>query len=434
MKQTNPFEAAMEQLTLAEKKLEKSAAINKVVTLLRQPKRYVEVSVPVIMDDGSLRIFQGYRVQFNNILGPYKGGIRFHPHVSIDEVKALAFWMSIKCAVAGLPLGGGKGGVIVDPKTLSLGELERLSRGYARAIADVIGPDVDVPAPDVNTNGMIMGWMLDEYRKSVEKKNPKLEKKEREKLQATFTGKKLTDGGSEGREEATGLGGWFALKTVLAKLGKKPQGLTAAIQGFGNVGFFAAKFLTEQGIRVVAVSDSRGGVYVKEGINPELTLACKKEKGTLSGCYCSGSVCDLSKGKLVTNEALLELPVDIVVPAALENVLTAKNASKIQASVVLEMANGPTTPEADKILLKRGIPVIPDVLANGGGVTVSCFEWEQNLLGEHWTHDQVLAKLDANMEKATTHVWEKANKHKVPMRTAAFMIAIEKMAEIGREQ
>lgn len=416
----NPFETAMTQLSKAAAKLPKKEA-EKLLTLLSQPQRILNVTIPVVMDSGKIQIFQGYRVQFNNARGPYKGGIRYHPQVSLDEVKALSFWMAMKCAVADLPLGGGKGGIIVDPKKLSQKELERLSRGYARAIADCIGPDRDVPAPDVNTNGVIMGWMVDELYK--------IRKTKDKKLRATFTGKAIKDGGSQGREEATGLGGLYVLQTILKHQRYAGKKLTAAVQGFGNVGFNVAKFLTDAGITVVAVSDSRGGIHVPEGINPDLTLECKRKNGYLAGCYCSGSVCDLKKGRPITNAQLLELPVDILVPSALENVLTAQNAKKIRAKVVLEMANGPTTPQADTILFKRGIPVIPDILSNSGGVSVSCFEWQQNLRGEHWTKDAVNRKLKAKMEKEATNVWLVSKKYKTDLRTAAFIVALQRISK-----
>ncbi len=430
MKTINPFETAMEQLAKAAKLFPKKDAAA-LLTLLSQPQRILNVTIPVTMDDGSIMVFQGYRVQFNNARGPYKGGIRYHQQVSIDEVKALSFWMMMKCAVADLPLGGGKGGIIVDPKTLSEHELERLSRGYIRMIADCIGPDKDVPAPDVNTNGIIMGWMLDEYIKVISYQRSVISKKEKEKLRATFTGKLIKDGGSEGREEATGLGGLYVLQTILKHHKLMGKHLTAAVQGFGNVGYNVAKFLTDAGITVVAVSDSKGGIYVPEGINPSLTLDCKKKNGPpaggLAGCYCSGSVCDLKKGRPMTNAELLELPVDILVPSALENVLTAQNARKIKANVVLEMANGPTAPEADTILYTRGIPVIPDVLSNSGGVSVSCFEWEQNLKGQHWTKDVVNRMLKAKMEKEATNVWLASKKYKTDLRTAAFYLALTRI-------
>lgn len=426
MNTINPFDNAMLQLKRAAAKLPKKEA-EKLLILLSQPQRILNISIPVRMDTGKIQMFQGYRVQFNNARGPYKGGIRYHPQVSLDEVKALSFWMAMKCAVADLPLGGGKGGIIVDPKKLSARELERLSRGYIRAIWDCIGPDRDVPAPDVNTNGVIMGWMVDEYLKIKDKKWG-LTASEKKEYRSTFTGKLIKDGGSEGREEATGLGGLYVLKTILKKIGKKGQ-LTAAVQGFGNVGYNVAKFLIEAGIKVIAVSDSKGGIHVPEGINPALTLECKKKNGFLAGCYCSGSVCDLKKGKTITNEQLLELPVDILVPSALENVLTGKNAKKIKARVILEMANGPTTPEADTILYKRGIPVIPDILSNSGGVSVSAFEWEQNLKGQHWTKDAVNRKLKAKMEKETANVWLASKKYKTDLRTAAFIVALTRIGK-----
>jgi glutamate dehydrogenase/leucine dehydrogenase len=434
MQQNNPFNNAMQQLAKAHTVLSASKKkikyIDQKVAVLQEPQRIVNVTLPVRMDDGTQKLFSGYRVQFNNARGPYKGGIRYHHNVSLDEVKALSFWMAMKCAVADLPLGGGKGGIIVDPKTLSQGELERLSRAYGRAIADIIGPDTDVPAPDVNTNGVIMGWMVDEYV-SAQKRKAKflgttLSVKTVKKLKSTFTGKALNNGGSEGREEATGLGGLFVLQAIIKKL-KLTGKLTAAVQGFGNVGYNVAKFLDEAGIRVVAVSDSKGGIYVPEGINPALTLDCKKKNGYLAGCYCSGSVCDLKKGKQVTNDELLELPVDILVPAALENAITAKNAGKIKAKVVLEMANGPTTPEADEVLYKKGIPVIPDILSNSGGVTVSAFEWEQNRKGQHWTKAEVNKKLSKKMVSAAEAVWQASMTHKTDLRTAAFVVALERI-------
>lgn len=416
---TNPYQNALRQLEKAANVGSlTSSDVKKTLSILRQPEREVHVNIPVVMDDGSLRIFQGYRVQYNNARGPYKGGIRFHPSVDLDEVKALAFWMTIKCAVADLPLGGAKGGVIVDPKQLSEGELERLSRAYARAIADVIGPDKDVPAPDVNTNSTIIDWMSDEFAKGDKK------------LLATFTGKSIKNGGSEGREEATGLGGVYALQLVLKKLGLSPK--TAAVQGFGNVGYNVVRFFTEAGYKVVAVSDSRGGIYVPAGVNPQLTMDCKKKNGYLAGCYCSGSVCDLSKGRPISQEELLELPVDILVPAALENVITTENCKRIKAKVILEMANGPTTPEADELLAARGVTVIPDVLANSGGVSVSAFEWEQNLKGEHWTKEEVNKRLKAKMEAVTEAVWEAAQKYKTTLRTAAFVVAIERIIIVSK--
>lgn len=432
MTQQNAFRSAMEQLERASDVLlhKKHLSQKQIRTIqhhierLKTPQRIVTVSLPVVMDDGSQRIFEGYRVQYNNARGPFKGGIRFHPNVTLDEVKALSFWMTMKCAVSDLPMGGGKGGVIVDPKTLSEGELERLTRAYGKAIADVVGPEKDVPAPDVNTNGIIMKWLLEEYLKTVQ--GSKLTVQSKKALRATYTGKLIQDGGSEGREEATGLGGLYVLQTILAKMKLRGK-LTVAVQGFGNVGYNMAKFLHDAGFVVVAVSDSKGGIYVTDGINPQLTLTCKKQNGYLAGCYCSGSVCDMTKGKQITNDELLTLPVDIVVPAALENAITGDIAKSVQAKVVLEMANGPTTPEADRIFAKRGIPVIPDILSNSGGVSVSTFEWEQNRKGEHWKKKEVNKKLEIKMEKAATAVWDASKKYKTDLRTAAFVVALERI-------
>lgn len=437
MSTINPFSSAMTQLDHAAVILTKKTssakerkAVEQKIERLRKPQRIVNVTVPVAMDDGSQKLFEGYRVQFNDARGPYKGGIRYHHNVSLDEVKALSFWMAMKCAVADLPMGGGKGGIIVDPKKLSEGELERLTRGFGKAIADVIGPDTDVPAPDVNTNGIIMKWLLDEFikakRRQAKSLKTKLSPADEKKLRATYTGKSIQDGGSEGREEATGLGGLFVLQTILAKLKLTGQ-LTAAVQGFGNVGYNVAKFLDENGIKVVAVSDSKGGIHVPDGVNPALTLECKKKNGYLAGCYCSGSVCDLKKGRQITNEALLELPVDILVPAALENAITKENAANVKAKVVLEMANGPTTPEADAILYRKGIPVIPDILSNSGGVSVSAFEWEQNLKGQHWNKKAVNDKLKTKMAKQAGAVWDASKTHKTDLRTAAFVVALQRI-------
>lgn len=433
MKHSNPFHSAMQQL-------DKAAAVlldhiptgltrerlERTVALLRQPARSVDVVVPVMLDDGSLRLFPGFRVQYNNFRGPYKGGIRFHPDVNEDEVKALSFWMTMKCAVADLPLGGGKGGIQVDPKLLSPAELEQLSRTYVRAVADVIGPDKDIPAPDVNTNSTVMGWMTDEFL-SLHRHSRPLPAAEELRLRSTFTGKSIADGGSEGREAATGRGGVYALQALLPKLGLPQTGLTAAVQGYGNVGYFVTKFLTEAGIKVIAVSDSKGGILVPDGVNPELTLECKRKNGYLAGCYCSGSVCDVAKGKPIGNDALLQLPVDILVPSALENVITGDNAGQIGAKVILEMANGPTTSAADGMLYDRHIPVIPDILSNGGGVTVSCFEWQQNLAGEHWTETDVNRRLKQVIESAAASVWQTATAAHTDLRTAAFMVGLQRL-------
>lgn len=447
MQQTNPFTNAMEQLAKAAEKLSAipsgrlragslQTSDNKKLLehleILKQPQRIVDVSIPVRMDDGTLRIFQGYRVQYNNARGPYKGGTRYHQKVSETEVKALAFWMVLKCALVGIPYGGGKGGIVVDPHTLSAGELERLTRGYARAIAPVIGPMVDSLGPDVNTNETIMDWIADEYirTKIAEEKDTTkiLSPRVQEVLRATTTGKPLARGGSEGRLTATAQGALYIFSAIAQKLGLA-KNATVAIQGFGNAGYFIAQFLHQAGYRIIGVSDSKGAVYVPEGLDPERTMQCKKEKGTVAGCYCKGSVCDVRFGKPMSPEELIELPVDILIPAALENAIHKDNADRIKARVVFELANGPTTPEAEAILKGKGITVIPDILTNAGGVTVSYFEWEQNLKGEHWTEEVVHQKLKEKVEHATDMVWETSSTLTTDFRTAAFIVALERLTE-----
>lgn len=399
---------------------------------LQKPQNIVKGEVEIAMDDGSKKKFQVFRSQHNNALGPYKGGIRFHPQVSESEVKALSLWMSLKTSVAGLPFGGSKGGIVVEPRGLSAGELERLSRAYMRFIAPHIGIDKDIPAPDVNTNSQIMAWMLDEYEKAVGRHEP-----------GVLTGKPLEVGGSEGRTKATGYGGVLALQFLLEKikdtLDKPKSQVTIAVQGFGNVGYYFAKIASDAGFRVVAVSDSKGGVYVEEGLDPAATLACKEEKGRIANCYCVGGVCELNKGREISNEELLELDVDVLVPAALENVLHKVNAAKVKAKVVVEMANGPLTSEADEILIKKGILVVPDIFANAGGVSVSYLEWVQNRMGYYWPEDEVDAKLEALMEKAFEAIWRKyqelkANEDTTSLRKAAYILAVERIlaAEIVR--
>ncbi len=392
--------------------------------LLTTPERIIQFWFPVKIR-GQTKLFKGYRAQYNSLLGPYKGGIRFHPQVSLNEVKMLSFLMMVKCALVGLPFGGGKGGVVVDPKKLTKEELEFLAKGYVWAIADCLGPDRDVPAPDVNTNSQVMDWMVEAYQKVKSGILPL------NQIRATFTGKSVQQGGILGRSEATGLGGAVVLQTVLKHLSltqaKKP--LTVAIQGFGNVGFHLADFLTQAGFKVVAVSDSKGGIYVPEGLNPKLTLQCKKEKGSLAGCYCVGSVCDLKQGKLITNEELLSLPVDILAPSALENTITLKNVHQIKAKIILEMANGAVSAQAQAKLTKRGIMVIPDILANSGGVTVSYFEWQQNLKNEKWNLNKVHQKLELKMRKAVEQVLLKQKKYQVDLKTSAYVVAVERLVQ-----
>lgn len=373
----NPFQNAMAQLD----KVAKIKNFNdSFIARLRQPDRDIRISIPVQMDDGSMKIFKGYRVEYNNALGPYKGGIRYHPLTEINEVKALAFWMTLKCAVAGIPMGGGKGGITVDPKKLSKGELERLSRGWVRGLSDVLGPRKDVPAPDVNTTPEIMAWMADEF-----------EKLSGDKSRATFTGKPIEKGGSEGRGPATGLGGFYVFNSLRAQIGL-PEKCQVVIQGFGNVGGNAAHIFSENGHTVIAVSDSKSAILKKDGLDLKKVEVYKKNTGSLK---------NFPGAKNITNAELLELPCDLLIPAAFENVITDANADKIKAKAILELANGPITPEADEILFKKGIAVIPDILANSGGVTVSYFEWAQNLKKEHWTEKKVFEKLKIMLEDAS---------------------------------
>lgn len=390
------------------------------------PDRTVEMSVPVHMDNGSTRMFRGYRVEHNNTLGPYKGGIRYHERVDMDEVKALAFLMTMKCAVINVPFGGGKGGVEVDPKILTARELEQLTREFARKLLPLIGPTSDVPAPDVNTNPEIMRWIADEYKK--QNKEYVLHP------EAVVTGKPLDAGGSEGRTEATGLGGAYALKAVFQILGKELRGTTVAVQGFGNVGRWAAQSLQELGCTIVALADSRGGIYIPNGI-PDIRMVeqCKKSSGLLAGCYCIGSVCDAAhsekmKGRDISPEEILTLPVDILVPAALENVLTKENANTVQAQYILELANGPTTEEGDLLLGKKGITVIPDIVANAGGVLVSYFEWYQNMHAEKWEKQDVFEKLHTAISAAVREVHQTACTYNTSLRTAAYIVALHRLA------
>lgn len=388
-----------------------------VIDQLIAPEMFHEFHFIVRMDDGTKKVFKGFRCQHNSALGPYKGGIRFHPGVSREEVQALATLMSIKCAVAGLPYGGGKGGVIVDPKKLSHDELARLSKAYAAKLSSFIGPNLDVPAPDVNTNATVMGWMLDEYEKIVGHKSP-----------ATFTGKPIARGGSLGRTEATGRGGVIVLKALLSAL-KNTKTPTIAIQGFGNVGYYFAKIAVEQGYKVVAVSDSKGAVYVPEGLDPEATMKCKEEKGSVAGCYCKGSVCDIKFGKPISNEELLELDVDVLVPSALENVINEKNMKNIKAKVIVEMANGPLTEDAYEYLAKKGTVIVPDVLANAGGVSVSYLEWVQGKQGYWWSEEEVNKKLEEIMQRAFKEIWKRSESEKIPLKQAAFEVAIQRIVK-----
>lgn len=389
------------------------------IDALRTPRATHIATLPVRMDDGATRHFQAFRCRYSDVLGPAKGGIRYHPGVSQAEVQALALWMTLKCAVVGIPFGGGKGGVIVDPKTLSRLELERLSRAYIRAMADVIGPDQDVPAPDVYTNERIMGWMADEYQMIQRVKAP-----------SVITGKPIELGGSLGRDEATGRGAFLVFQDLAKRRGLKPGETRVAIQGFGNAGSRVGRLLQEAGYRVVAVSDSKGGVFAESGLDIEALHREKQSTCGLGGVYCEGSVCSCcgdATVKHITNDELLELDVEVLIPAALEGVITPKNVDRIRAGIVLEVANGPVRGEADARLEERGIEVVPDILANAGGVVVSYFEWVQNRSGFAWTLPEVRDRLQAFMAKAFDDVWTVAEGEGGSLRRAAYVTALRRL-------
>jgi glutamate dehydrogenase (NAD(P)+) len=403
----NPYQTAVQQLDEASKLIKLDDGMRQV---LANPKRVLTVSLPIMMDNNKIKVFTGFRSQHNDARGPYKGGIRYHPQVSIDEVKALSMWMTWKCAVADIPYGGGKGGIICNPKEMSEDELERLTRRYAYAISDIIGPRTDIPAPDVYTGGKEMAWIMDTY--SALKGNfmqPEI-----------ITGKPIAIGGSLGRTEATGRGLSFTVREAAKRLKINMNTATVVVQGFGNAGQYSAQFLEEQGAKVIAVSDSNGGVANKDGIQVGALRKHKEKKGSVVG---------FPGTRPINNEDLVEMECTILVPAALENQITSKNAGKIKAKIVAEAANGPTTPDADDILYKNGIMVIPDILANGGGVTVSYFEWLQNLRREYWKEDEVNQRLDSNISKAFSDVYETYDQYTVNMRKASTLLAIKRVVE-----
>jgi len=403
----NPFAIAQRQLDEAAEILKLDPATHE---LLRWPMREFHIRIPVRMDDGTVKVFEGFRVQYNDARGPTKGGIRFHPKETFDTVRALAAWMTWKTAVMDIPLGGAKGGVICNPKEMSESELERLSRGYIRALAHYIGPNVDVPAPDVYTNPQIMAWMMDEYSKIVGYNAP-----------GVITGKPLPLGGSAGRGDATARGGMYCIREAARVLGLELKGATTAIQGYGNAGSFAHKLGVELlGLKVVAVSDSKGGIYNPNGLDYEKVFAHKRE---------TGSVINFPGAENITNEELLELDVDVLIPAALENQIGDWNADNVKAKIVAELANGPTTPEADEILFKKGIYVIPDFLCNAGGVTVSYFEQVQNFYLYAWDEKTVYERLDKKMTAAFHAVHEAAQKYGIHNRLGAYVVAVSRVAE-----
>jgi glutamate dehydrogenase (NAD(P)+) len=405
----NPFEAMMSRFDIAAKLLKLDAGLYKV---LRNPQMQIIVSLPIHMDSGETEVFTGYRVLYNTSRGPAKGGIRFDLGVTLDEVRALAAWMTWKCAVVNIPFGGSKGGVICDPLTMSMGELERLTRRYTSSIIEILGPDSDVPAPDVNTNERVMAWIMDTY--SMHKRHT---------VTAVVTGKPLEMGGSAGRREATGRGCMWVTREALKHLGMPLKGAKVVVQGFGNVGSIAAELLQENGATVVAVSDVSGGLYNPKGLDVKDVIQWRDAHRYVTG---------YPKAEAVANEDFLMLPCDVLLPAALENVITARNAPKIQAKVIIEGANGPTAAAADEILDKKGVFVVPDILANAGGVTVSYFEWVQDRDGYFWTEDVVNQRLEEIMVRSFNHVVEVSKKYNVNMRIAAYTLAIDRVAVVHR--
>ncbi|MBA4602625.1 Glu/Leu/Phe/Val family dehydrogenase [Thermoactinomyces mirandus] len=404
----NPYEIVQSQIDQAGKRL---GIREEVLNILKKPKRVLYVSFPVKMDNGSIRMFEGFRSQHNDAVGPTKGGIRFHPNVTMDEVKALSMWMSFKCAVAHVPFGGGKGGVICNPHELSKGELQRISRGFMEAIADIVGPEKDIPAPDVYTNAQTMGWMMDTYSRLKGHFSP-----------GVITGKPLSLGGSKGRNEATARGCVYVIEQAMKTLEKPLEGATVAIQGFGNAGRIVADLLSEKRCKIVAVSDTSGAIYQKDGLNLDQVKRLKDGQ--------TSSIVDNPDAQRIENpEELLELDVDILIPAALENVITHKNADRVKAKIVAEAANGPTTPKADEILFNNGILLLPDILANAGGVTVSYFEWVQNLMNYYWSEEEVNSKLQKIMVHSFSEVYSLAKEQQTNLRIAAYMVAIKRITD-----
>ena len=401
----NPFEIAQKQVKTACDRLNADPGVYEI---LKNPLRVLEVNFPVKLDNGTVKTFTGYRAQHNNAVGPYKGGVRFHPNVTLDEVKALSTWMTIKCCVAGIPYGGGKGGITIDPKQYSEAELERVARAYASAIEPLIGEKVDIPAPDVNTNGKIMSWMLDEYESIVKKSAP-----------GVFTGKPVEFGGSLARTEATGYGVNFAAIQALEKIGKNIKGATYAIQGFGNVGYHTGYYAHKSGAKVVAISTVDVAIYNENGLDMDAIIQEFQANGVITN--------QAGYGKEISNAELLALDVDVLAPCALENQITSENAGKVRDKVMVEGANGPTTPEADKILRENGVLVVPDILANCGGVVVSYFEWVQNLQGYYWEFDEVQEKETVVLRRAFRDIWNLAQEYDVDLRTASYMMSIRRV-------
>jgi glutamate dehydrogenase/leucine dehydrogenase len=402
----NPYRIAQMQFDMAAEFLKLDAGLRQI---LRTPRRVMEVAIPVKLDNGQLKVFTGFRVQHNIARGPAKGGVRFHPNLTLDEVRALASWMTWKTATVNIPYGGAKGGVICDPKRMSRGELERMTRRYAFEILPILGPEKDVPAPDVYTDAQTMVWIMDTYATMTGNASP-----------ACVTGKPVSLGGSEGRSDATGRGLMFVIEEACKVKRMSLRGATIAIQGFGNVGSTAARILTEKKAKVIALSDSRGGVHNPRGIDPLKALRYKERSGTVVG---------MPGASRISNEELLGLKCDVLIPAALENVITLHNADQIKAKIVAEGANGPTTPHADEVLARKGILVLPDILTNAGGVTVSYFEWSQNLQGASWTESEVTQKLDVVMRRAFNDVYAMMRKHHTHPRASAYLLAVGRVAD-----
>jgi len=391
--------------------LEKLGFNDEMYELLKEPLRVLMVRIPVRMDDGTVKVFQGYRSQHNDAVGPTKGGVRFHPEVNEDEVKALSMWMTLKCGIVGLPYGGGKGGIVCDPRTMSMNEVERLSRGYVRAISQIVGPTKDIPAPDVYTNSQIMAWMMDEYSRLRENDSP-----------GFITGKPIVLGGSEGREKATAQGVTICIEEAAKKRGINLNGAKVVIQGFGNAGSYLAKFLHDYGAKVIGISDAYGALHDPEGLDIDYLLDRRDSFGTVTTLF----------EKTITNKELLELECDILVPAAISNQITAENAHNIKASIIVEAANGPTTMEATKILNDNGVLLVPDVLASAGGVTVSYFEWVQNNQGYYWSEEEVNEKLRKKLVASFNNVYNTAETRRVNMRLAAYMVGLRNAAEASK--
>ncbi|GIN74898.1 glutamate dehydrogenase [Bacillus sp. J14TS2] len=379
--------------------------------LLKEPMRMMTVRIPVRMDDGSVKVFTGFRAQHNDSVGPTKGGVRFHPEVNEEEVKAMSMWMTIKCGIVNLPYGGGKGGIICDPRTMSMNEIERLSRGYVRAISQIVGPTKDIPAPDVFTNSQIMAWMMDEYSHLRENDSP-----------GFITGKPIVLGGSQGREKATAQGVTICIEEAAKKRGLKIKDARIVIQGFGNAGSFLSKFLYDAGAKIVGISDAYGALHDPDGLDIDYLLDRRDSFGTVTTLF----------ENTISNKELFELDCDIIVPAAVANQITAENAPNIKASIVVEAANGPTTEEATRILTDKGVLLVPDVLASAGGVTVSYFEWVQNNQGYYWTEEEVNEKLTVKLVEAFENVYHTAETRKINMRLAAYMVGLRNTAEASR--